>query len=277
MKKIKYPLIVTDFDGTLLRSDGKYGDKTKKAILKYVDDGGTFVISTGRMPIAILPRAKELGLKGLLSCGQGSVVVDIESGNELMRGSIEHALTLEICEKLESLNLHIQVYEPWEYYSNMDDEPLRLYEHAVRVRATRVTDKPLSQFIKEKKMCASKFLVMVMPEMKMALYNELVKTFKDKCYVTTSGDYFVEICNPEYTKGTAMEYLSKKLDIPLENAIAIGDQWNDLPMLERAGLGIAVANAQAELKAVAQTLPVSNDEDAVGFVIENYAYTEDEI
>ena len=57
MRKIKYPLIISDFDGTLVREDGRIDEKTKKAIDEYVKNGGVFAISTGRMPMGILSRA----------------------------------------------------------------------------------------------------------------------------------------------------------------------------------------------------------------------------
>ena len=75
MRKINYPLIVTDFDGTLVKADGTISEETKNSITEYIQNGGHFVISTGRMPAGILPRARELGLKGMLSCGQGSVIL----------------------------------------------------------------------------------------------------------------------------------------------------------------------------------------------------------
>ncbi|MBQ5801461.1 MAG: HAD-IIB family hydrolase [Clostridia bacterium] len=73
MQKMNYSLIVTDFDGTLLKSDGTISQRTKDAINRYMAKGGKFAISTGRMPAAILPHIKELGLDGVVSCAQGSI------------------------------------------------------------------------------------------------------------------------------------------------------------------------------------------------------------
>ena len=67
MQKMNYSLIVTDFDGTLLKSDGTISQRTKDAINRYMAKGGKFAISTGRMPAAILPHIKELGLDGVVS------------------------------------------------------------------------------------------------------------------------------------------------------------------------------------------------------------------
>ncbi len=275
MRKIRYPLIASDFDGTLARKDGTVGEKTKKAIDEYIASGGTFALCTGRMPSAILPKARELGLKGLLCCGQGSIILDIESGKPIMQGRLPHDLSVRICKAVEELGLHTHAYDLSEYYSNMDDEPLRMYEEAVKVKAKRVLDKPLWKYIEETGMCPFKFLMMVEPD-KSAEYIDKISAMKfEDCVITKSAKFLIEVCNLKYSKATALEFLANKYNVPIEETIAIGDQWNDLPMIKKAGLGLAVANAAEELKAVATTLPYTNNEDAVAYVIENYAYIEE--
>ncbi len=276
MRKIKYPLIVSDFDGTLARRDGTVSEKTKRAIERYIQDGGTFAISTGRMPASIIPRAKALGLKGMICCGQGSVIIDLESGEPILQGSIPNALSVKICKKMEEMGLHTHAYELFRFYANMDDEPLKLYEAAVGEEAIRVLDKPLWKHIEETGMRSFKFLAMVKPEDAPAIIDELRAENFENCVVTKSAKFLVEVCNGTYSKGTSVEFLAKWCGTTMENTIAIGDQWNDLPMLERAGLGIAVANASEELKGVATVVPYTNNEDAVAYVIERYAYTTEE-
>ena len=61
MRKIKYPLVISDFDGTLVKANGEISEETKKAIAEYIAAGGAFAISTGRLPAGILPCARELG------------------------------------------------------------------------------------------------------------------------------------------------------------------------------------------------------------------------
>ena len=128
MQKINSALIVSDFDGTLVKADGTISPKTRENIRRYIEDGGIFAISTGRMPAGILPRVKDLGLKGVVCCGQGSAIVDIESNEVLLEGNIPNDVAVKICEKMEDMGLHIHVYTLWEYYSNMDDDALKMYE-----------------------------------------------------------------------------------------------------------------------------------------------------
>ncbi len=105
--------------------------------------------------------------------------------------------------------------------------------------------------------------------------RELEEMHFDGCVVTKSADVLVEVINANYSKGTAVEFLAAHYGVPLEKTVAIGDQLNDVPMIEKAGLGIAVKNADEALKRRAHTFAFTNEEGAVGKIIEKYGYTEE--
>lgn len=276
MRKINYRLIVSDFDGTLVREDGSISDKNKKAIAEYTQNGGMFAVSTGRLHYGILPRVKELGLNGVVCCCQGAVIIDILSGDPILSGTLSHETTIQACVEMEKLGLHIHVYCFDGYYSNMDDDALKMYERAVRVKAKTVIDMPISQFVKENKICAYKVLAMVAVEDSAKVIAALSKTAFDGACVTKSADFLVEIVNAEYSKGTAVRFLAERYGVPIEKVIGVGDQNNDIPMIEAAGLGIAVKNADEELKRAANRVyGYTNEEDAVGRIVEEYGYTEE--
>ena len=275
MKKIGYPLIVSDFDGTLVKKDGTIDELDKKIIHEYISIGGAFAISTGRLPVGILSRARELGLKGMLSCCQGAIIMDIESGKSILDEKLSYETTLAIVEKMEELGLHIHLYDEWNYYSNMDDEALKYYEYAVRVKAIRVLDKPLSQFVREKRFQTYKVLAMLLPEDSERVAKALKEARFVGCEITRSDKFMMEVVNANYSKGTAVEYLANYYGVPVEKTIAIGDQLNDLPMIERAGLGIAVKNADESLKNCANYIcEYTNEEGAVGKIIEKFGFIE---
>lgn len=277
MQKINYPLIVSDFDGTLVNEDGTISESNKKAIAEYVTAGGKFAISTGRMPSGILSRAKELGLKGAVSCCQGAIIMDIESDEVLSEGRIPLETTIKICQKLEEMNLHFHVYDLWDFYVNMDDEALKMYERAVKSKGNVVTDMPLSQFVKEKGLCSYKILAMVHPKDNQRILQALAKENFEGCEVTKSAEYLVEVVNKKYSKGTAVEFLAKHYGIPLEKTIAVGDQWNDLPMIEKAELGVAVQNADKRLKEKAKYIcQNTNEQGAIGEIIEKFGFLKED-
>ena len=276
MQKINYFMLVSDFDGTLAREDKTVSEYTLNAINGYIEKGGRFVISTGRMPSGILPQVKELGLTGLLSCGQGAVILDIESGERVFEQRMPNEISVRICEEMEKLNLHIQVFDLWEYYSNMQDEALKWYESAVKAKAVVVTDRPMSVFVKESGIQPYKILAIVPPKDNARIREAMEAVGFAGCYVTKSAENLVEVCNANCSKGTAVEFLANRYEIDIEKTIAVGDQLNDLSMIERAGLGIAVKNADEPLKAKAKLVfEATNEQDAIAKIIETYAYTED--
>ena len=275
MRKINYRLIVSDFDGTLVSNDGTISTENKNAIERYVADGGAFAISTGRLHYSILDRARELGLKGLVACCQGTIIMDIESGKLVQEPMLSHETTLALCKKMEELGLCYQIYDFENYYANNTSAGLRYYEKMVGKNAISITDKPLSEFVEERTMRTYKVLAMVDPKDNERFFKEIDKAgFKD-CAVTKSFDYLIEVINAHHNKGTAVEFLANYYNVPLEKTIAVGDQWNDLPMIEKAGLGIAVKNADPKLKEKAVVCERTNEESAIAAIIEKYGYTEE--
>jgi Cof subfamily protein (haloacid dehalogenase superfamily) len=277
MKKINYGLIISDFDGTLVNDDGTISELNKEMIAKYREEGGAFAISTGRLPNGILSRATELGLKGAVSCSHGAVIVDIESKELLFCGAIPNATAVQICQKMEEWDLHIHVYLPWEFYCNKDDEALKYYEMLTRTKARLILDKPLSVYLQETGIDVCKFCLMVHPKDNQRVLEYLKQQNFEDCVVTKSNEYLVEVLSVKYSKGTAVEFLSQYYNVPIEKTIAVGDQLNDIPMVERAGLGIAVKNADNGLKEKAKLIfDYTHEEGAVGRIIEKYGFIENE-
>ena len=276
MKTINYGLIISDYDGTLLKSDGTISDRTRESIRRFVENGGHFAVSTGRTPAGILPQVRELGLKGVVACGQGASIVEIESGKMLLDGRMDKAKALTVCKKMEEMGLHIHVYEPWGFSANKDNDGLKAYEKIVNVKATVIQDKPMSQFLEESSFIPSKFAALVAAEDRDRVYKELESYFQGvDCYVTSSSIFLVEVGNNKYTKGTAVQFLSDYYQVPLEKIICVGDQLNDLTMLKAAGLGLAVKNADDGLKKETTVFDYTNDEDAICEIIEKFGYTKE--
>jgi len=273
MQKLGYPLIVSDFDGTLSRTDETIAEETLAAIEEYKNSGGHFALCTGRMLVSILPIARELGLSGLVACFQGSVVADIESGNLVVDGYIPNSGAAEVCRTLEEMHAHVHVYDTECYYSNSDNEYLAHYERIVGVKAIMKTDEPLSVFIENSGIRVRKLLILVDPSERDRIMNVLQEKYGKDYYVTCSAAFLVEVTNRNYSKATALAKIAEYYGLSLQQTIAVGDSLNDLPMIEAAGLGIAVNNAENTLKEKANvTLDASNDEDAIGEIIRKYGF-----
>lgn len=268
----KYPLIISDFDGTLFRSDYTIDERTIQTVRQFVEQGGVFVISSGRPLQSILKIAKELGLKGLVCAFNGAVIADVETGQVLYQKSFSPTETASLCKTLEEEGLYMQIYELDRYYASERTAYLEKYESVVGDKAI-VCDEPMPEFVLQKGISSIKVLTMVEPSNRNALMERLEEKLGDRSTVTSGAPYLIEMCVKGVTKGAAVEFLSKYYEIPIENMVAIGDSPNDLPMLRLVGKGIAVKNADETLKKEIFTYRYSNDENAVGKIIEEYGLT----
>lgn len=270
---MQYSLICSDFDGTLLRSDGKVGERTVKAIAAFQERGGVFAVCTGRMLPAILPEVKKLGLTGLVASFNGSLISDIESGKILRFDGFAPKEAASLLRELEKENLRLHAYSADTLFVNYRDEFLSLYEKACHVTGQQ---KPcLSAFIAGVEFIVPKIVIVIEPEREEELFSRVTEKFGGEYYVTTSSTFLIEISPKGHDKGSAIRFLSEYYSIPIEKSLALGDQFNDLPMLEAAGKGVAVGNAAEELKRKADLVTVSNDEDAVGVIIEQFSNEQD--
>lgn len=273
MRKLNCKLIVSDFDGTLIDDNQQIPSAVKSAINGYVENGGIFAVCTGRMLCSILPRVRELGLKGFVIAYQGSVIADIESGKIIKRSGMPYESMVEICRTLEELNRPVNIYADNDLYTDIpkDNEFLQLYERIVGVEAEFIDGK-LSDFVEKKKLFCQKAAVLVNKNERDGLYNELQKRLGGKFDVTCSASVLVEISPITDNKGEALKFLAEHYNIPIEKTVAAGDNLNDLPMIKVAGIGVAVDNADHRLKADADFVSVSNNEGALAQIIEKFGF-----
>ena len=173
---MRYRLFISDFDGTLVRADGTISQANRRAIEAYRADGGIFAVCTGRMPAAIVPRLKELGLReGPVVAYQGATVLDIATGELLKDEGFAPQDALRILSVLEEKDLHIHAYTVDALYCNRRDAALKAYERVCGVQANVSEHEPLSALFARTGMRAVKLLAMVRPEQRVALMNVIVE------------------------------------------------------------------------------------------------------
>ena len=272
--QLKYKLIVSDFDGTLRRTEGGISEGNAEAIRRYVEAGGIFALCTGRMASSILPYARQLKLKGPVVSYQGAIVQDAESGAILRDLRLPWQDAADLCKFLEKFDYHIHVCEGDTFYVNKDDEALAAYERICAVHGT-VPKEPLSALVEERHISPHKVLVMCEPEERDRALARLREKFGDRFYITTSTENLVEVVAVGSDKGGALRFLAEFYGIPLSDTIALGDNYNDLPMILAAGLGVAVENGEEELKRQADYVTRTCDEDGVGYVIRKFGLGEE--
>jgi hypothetical protein len=266
-------MIVTDFDQTLFRHDNTIHQSTIDTIIKYQKSGGIFAICTGRMLSSIMPYAKNMNISGELIACQGSVIYDLNKDEYLLKGGIDYKLGKRILEYIEKTYKHLHMYIDGGLYVNTYDKATMQYEQYCGVKAIVINDKP-SEYIERNKIRLEKMLVFNNPADNEKCYEDLSKRFGEIAVISTSGEMLVEIADINFSKGKALLYLANKYNIPIEQTIAIGDSLNDLTMILAAGKGIAVGNAAQGLKAAADEITISCDDNAVEYIIKKYGLGE---
>ncbi len=272
MNERKYPVIVSDFDGTLLRSDHTIAPETVESIRRFVDKGGVFVISTGRALQSILPIAQELGLKGLIAAFNGAVIADIESKKLLFKKVFSVQDGAEICKYMEEQGWNVQIYEIDKYYSSERTPYLDRYESIIKHKAV-IPEIKIGEFMKKQGVETIKILSMMHPSERDNCREKIERRFCETCHVTSGASNLVEVCVKGFTKGTALEFLAHHYGVELQDILAIGDSLNDYAALAVAGKGIVVKNGESSLKEKFCVYGYSNDENAVGRIVEEYGYT----
>lgn len=267
---LKYKLIVTDLDDTMLRDDQTISDRSKQTVKRAVEKGIEVAIATGRMYASAVPYARALGLTGLMLCCQGAEIVDIETGKPLRVTAVPHAVAVEALRFAEERGLYIQYYSIDEYFFEQTCEQSEYYHRSAGVKGVAVGSKLSDALAFE----PIKLLIIADPADIRRAYAEAVEQFGDRLAIAISKSNYLEFTHPRANKGGAVEELAAILSIPAEQVMAVGDALNDLPMLQYAGFGVAVANGDEYVKSQANAVTGTNDEDGVAEAIEKYALGE---
>lgn len=255
-----YKLIAADLDRTLLRSDGTVSDFTKETIRKCMDAGVGFTFATGRMYCSALPIARRLELTLPLITYQGALL-------KCLNGDVMHALHLpgEIAAELEEIlrksGMHYNIYSDEKLYFSTFGQRVMDYARHIGVE-------PLEAPKGLGNIQVTQYGVFDEPERILELKQMIDQQYGNLVHTVTSGGRFLEICHPMAQKSYGLAQLAEYLGIHRDEIIAVGDNNNDLDMLEYAGLGVAVDNAVPAAKEAADRLTASNDEDGVAKLIQ---------
>ena len=263
---MKYKLICSDLDDTLLTSDGRIEEDVKKAIARFVKIGGKFCIVTGRMTVGAIPMAKELGLHGEIITYQGAVVSDIDSGEILYSATIPYEDAVEIGKFVEEMGVYYQTYIGDKFYTEKATEATKLYKKLTQANYEETQIK-LSDFISVNKVSPPKMMLICEVDKVPGILKMLVEKFGDKYLINTSKPFLIEIIPQGVSKGIAVKNLAKKYGIRREEIVCVGDSDNDLTMIKYAGLGVCVSNGSKNAINEADLVAPSADEYGVAWLI----------
>ncbi|MDL2225797.1 Cof-type HAD-IIB family hydrolase [Eubacteriales bacterium OttesenSCG-928-M02] len=260
---MQYRLLALDIDGTLLNSKGEITPRVREAIKRAVDVGCTVLLATGRMYRAMVQINESLGLSAPCMVYGGAQIV--KDGKVLYESPLPSALAHEFLDWAADVRLHAQVYVYDDFLYEKENQYSREYADFCKFPGVEFPHLRSMHTI-----WTPKILGIGEPDDIDRFEIMAKERFSDRLNISRSKPRFLEINNPATSKGVALDYLAKSLGLTAENCIAMGDATLDLPMIEYAGLGVAMENADAVTKKSADFICPSNDADGVACVIEQF-------
>lgn len=286
-----YRLIVSDMDGTLLNSMGEIPFENLKALKKAMNAGVGFAIVTGRPYTSVKGILEQNDLVcSVIGCNGAQVT---GKDGKLMRAHyMDKDSLIKIIQKAEEQDIYYQLYDDMYIYTKSRLKLLKVLKNyssksvkrkfslnsLVRgVRRLFFTEvkvkKDLFGFVSRSGTNFYKVQIASLDREKLNMLKESLSGIGG-INITSSAYYNIEIGPGGVTKGTALKELAEINNIPREEIIAMGDNYNDLPMIEYAGCGVAMENAEDEIKKKADFVTKSNDDNGVAYAIEKLIFEE---
>ena len=239
--------------------------RTRAAIAATRAAGIQVVLVTGRMFQSVRRYAVEAGIDDPVVCYQGAVVADPVGGRWLRHVPIPLEVARKTIAALNAEGFGLNCY--------VDDE---LYVAEVTPEAKRYADfqglelHPVGDLLDWLDKAPTKLVVIDDPDVLDGLKQRMLERFGGRLYISKSLPYFLEFASPDVTKAAGLEFLAEHLGFARERTLAFGDGENDIELVEWAGYGVAVENADDLVKEVADFVCPSVDDEGVAQVLEAY-------
>ena len=259
-------LFVSDLDGTMLPDGNVVSPENIAAVRCAADAGVVVTIATGRMFEAALPVAEALGLDVPIISYNGGLIKS-PSGCVYEEHTVDPALAHDLIAFCQERGWYIQSYSGGvlRYVEPCDES--RFYENSQKVAGKAVGWDGLFAYT-----AGNCKLLLVTKELPVTLTRAeaVLAAFGAQVDVTRSADNLIEVVPKGISKASALKSLAEKLGFSIEETMAIGDAYNDLPMLQAAGKSIAMGNAFPEIKEVTDYETLSCEENGLAAAIYRY-------
>ncbi|WP_273126370.1 Cof-type HAD-IIB family hydrolase [Bacillus weihaiensis] len=278
-------LIAIDLDGTLLSSHIEISQENIKALQEAQEAGHIVMICSGRAPEDIKIVLEKTPLECPIAGSNGTMV--IADGKLLSQVSIQKEIVQSVAKILNEQKFPFKIYtnkgifvaKTWSerMLIFLEENPdiakgLTEKEYKFMTEQPKETDtikhfEKVEDILSNTEITIQKFFVPTLSGK-----NELITHLKDVkgISVTTSGPYNIEIMDVNGHKGNGVKVMAEYFNIPIEDTVAIGDNFNDVPMLEVAGLSVAMGNADPTVKEMADVVTLTNNEHGVAHAIREY-------
>lgn len=258
-----YKLIAIDIDDTLLTENGEIPQRARESIKKAKDKGVHVVLSTGRTRKGMQRFYDQLELDTLMITAGGAEVYDADQ-QRLFECGVDPAIVKELLRYAFGKGLHPQVYIDGELVYRDRNKYAKLYEVPYGHLGIEMPD------LMEQETIITPKVLYVMDEHKVESIKKETEELFPMLTIKRSKPMFLEFAHPSVSKGKALEFVANHYGVSSDEVIAVGDTDIDIPMIEFAGLGVAVENGYQHVKDAADIVCASNQDAGVADVIEKY-------
>lgn len=280
-----YKLVAIDLDGTLLNQYGEITENTKNVIKKITSMGVMVVIASGRISDSVITIAKEIGADKYYVSGNGSTVFDMQKNQIIYENFLNKEKMLELVNLCDRNSIYYNIYTETAVIAKSINYNVAFYNYENNNKiGSKKTDinivENVAEYIKNSNI--NKFLKMTICDESKAIFSSIVrklkmiegievldvshmsrKTIKEGTKEVDVGYFYTEVSSPNVTKWNALKKILEIEHISPEEVIAMGDNINDISMIEKAGIGVAMGQSNPKVKEIATMITDDNTKEGV--------------
>ncbi|MBO7579987.1 MAG: HAD family phosphatase [Bacteroidaceae bacterium] len=264
-----YKLIAVDLDGTLVRNNQSISQRTVSTLIRVQEMGVKVAVASGRPTFGTAHVADALRLKefsGYVMSYNGGEIYEWETKKRMYAQTLDEEVIPYLYTYAREHGMPIMTYIGKEVVSEVEGNEYIQYS----VMRNRMTLKKVDDFVKAVEGAGVvKCIIVGDPTQLPALEAEMQVMLKGKAGIFRSEPFFLEIVPIGIDKAKGLAILLDQIGIQRTELIAFGDGYNDTPMLQFAGMGVAMGNAAEEIKKAADMVTESNNDDGVAIALEN--------
>jgi Cof subfamily protein (haloacid dehalogenase superfamily) len=266
---VNYKLLVVDIDGTLLGRGRSISAENRRALDRARRSGVRVAISTGRAVLACTSVLEQLALDGYHIFFDGALVSDL--GSEVYARPLDRGVVGEAVEFARWLEIDLELYSAAHYFVERETWSTNAHRQFFGIEPSVVDFSGLWQ--RERIIKAGLASV---DSGQVAKARQFSARFDGRLYFSIArspafpGVEFTNVVAPEVSKGKALEALALHLGVLLSEVMAVGDGTNDITLLDKAGLAVAMDNAPDEVKAVADHIAPDVDQNGLAAAVERF-------
>ena len=271
---IAYRAIALDLDGTLTNHDKEVTPITRQALMRAQKDGAHIILASGRPTYGIAPIADHLEIdkyNGYVLSYNGGKIVNWQTKEELYSNHLPNNVIPILYNYAKEKDYALLGYAGKEIITEMPDDKYVKEESRINKMEIRKVDNLLESLESN----PTKLLMTGDASLMIKAEEELAEIVGNRMDVFRSAPFFIELVPKGIDKAQSLNRLLEHIGLSTNDMIAFGDGYNDLSMLKLAGVGVAMANAVPEVRAEADFITKSNEEDGVAFAIEKFCYEAD--